>query len=403
MATLRQGSGLPRRSVDPDAGAAAGPDGGLRGHDHGRADVAPGADDGDARPRQSRPARVPRGQGHPQPQGRHRRGTHPRATRRWKHSARLNARRPHRPGGDGRAHEASFARQRRIGALHHPGEAAGVRDSRRRLRQGARRPRRRPWLVRREAEQGRRPLERPRAAGPPRRDRPARRRVHASRRPGSCCWAGAAIAASIVMLDPGPEHAGGDDAGRDDPRDARRLRTDAPQDHGAGPLDGAGRAGVRARPGSTRRTRRSSGARRSASRATSRRCSSGASRTSRTARSPAHSLYFPIWYQTASGQTFASYGSGGSGGSVFSDSPIPDLGGMMSALGTIGNSPSSSGSGGGRRLRRRWSVVAVAVEPAAASRVRLGVVGRGPRRPSSPAGTLHPWVQSKRWKTSSRS
>ena len=37
----------------------------------------------------------------------------------------------------------------------------------------------------------------------------------------------------------------------------------------------------------------------------------------------------------------------GSGGSLFSDSGIPDVGGMMSALGTIGNSPSSSGGGGG--------------------------------------------------------
>ena len=39
--------------------------------------------------------------------------------------------------------------------------------------------------------------------------------------------------------------------------------------------------------------------------------------------------------------------AGGSGGSVFSDSGIPDVGGMMSALGTIGNSPSSSGGSGG--------------------------------------------------------
>ena len=38
---------------------------------------------------------------------------------------------------------------------------------------------------------------------------------------------------------------------------------------------------------------------------------------------------------------------GGSGASLFSDSGIPDVGGMMSALGTIGNSPASSGGGGG--------------------------------------------------------
>ena len=58
--------------------------------------------------------------------------------------------------------------------------------------------------------------------------------------------------------------------------------------------------------------------------------------------------YFPAWYQTSSGQPFVgSSGATGSGGSVFSDSGIPDIGGMMSALGTIGNSPSSSGGSGG--------------------------------------------------------
>jgi hypothetical protein len=57
--------------------------------------------------------------------------------------------------------------------------------------------------------------------------------------------------------------------------------------------------------------------------------------------------YFQIWYQTSSGTPFMSAGSSGSGGGLFSDSGIPDVGGMMSALGTIGNSPSSSGGGGG--------------------------------------------------------
>ena len=57
--------------------------------------------------------------------------------------------------------------------------------------------------------------------------------------------------------------------------------------------------------------------------------------------------YFPIWWQSSSGQSFASASVAGSGGSLFSDSGIPDVGGMMSALGTIGNSPSSSGGGGG--------------------------------------------------------
>ena len=57
--------------------------------------------------------------------------------------------------------------------------------------------------------------------------------------------------------------------------------------------------------------------------------------------------YFPIWYQTSSGAPFLGSGAGGSGGSLFSNSGIPDIGGMMSTLGTIGNSPASSGGGGG--------------------------------------------------------
>ena len=71
-------------------------------------------------------------------------------------------------------------------------------------------------------------------------------------------------------------------AGRDDPGDARRLPADAPEDHGAVALDGAGRreAGL---AGSRRPTRRSCGGRRSDSRMRSRRSWSAASRTSRRA------------------------------------------------------------------------------------------------------------------------
>jgi hypothetical protein len=57
--------------------------------------------------------------------------------------------------------------------------------------------------------------------------------------------------------------------------------------------------------------------------------------------------YFPVWYQTSSGSAFMGAGSSGSGGGLFSDSGIPDIGGMMSSLGSIGDSPSSSGGGGG--------------------------------------------------------
>ena len=64
--------------------------------------------------------------------------------------------------------------------------------------------------------------------------------------------------------------------------------------------------------------------------------------------------YFPAWYQTSSGTPFVGGAdAGGSGGSIFSDSGIPDVGGMMSALGTIGNSPSSSRRRRWRRVRRR--------------------------------------------------
>jgi uncharacterized membrane protein YgcG len=59
------------------------------------------------------------------------------------------------------------------------------------------------------------------------------------------------------------------------------------------------------------------------------------------------SPYFPAWYRTSSGSSFAGGAAIGSGGSIFSGSAVPDIGGMMSALGTIGNSPSSSGGGGG--------------------------------------------------------
>jgi uncharacterized membrane protein YgcG len=61
----------------------------------------------------------------------------------------------------------------------------------------------------------------------------------------------------------------------------------------------------------------------------------------------ASSTYFPAWYQNSSGQSLAGGALAGSGGSIFSGSAVPDFGGMMSALGTIGNSPASSGGGGG--------------------------------------------------------
>ena len=61
--------------------------------------------------------------------------------------------------------------------------------------------------------------------------------------------------------------------------------------------------------------------------------------------------YFPAWYGGSGGQGFANTGGGGG---IFSSSGVPNLGGMMAALGTIGNSPSSSGSSGAAASRGRW-------------------------------------------------
>jgi uncharacterized membrane protein YgcG len=61
--------------------------------------------------------------------------------------------------------------------------------------------------------------------------------------------------------------------------------------------------------------------------------------------------WLPAWYMAGS---FGQAGGGpgdGSGGAwapgLMGSSPIPDFGGMMAALGTIGNSPSADGGGGG--------------------------------------------------------
>jgi hypothetical protein len=50
--------------------------------------------------------------------------------------------------------------------------------------------------------------------------------------------------------------------------------------------------------------------------------------------------YYPVWFGSSGGV-------GGDGGSLFSGSGIPDVGGMMGALGSMGSSPPSSSSGGG--------------------------------------------------------
>jgi hypothetical protein len=65
-----------------------------------------------------------------------------------------------------------------------------------------------------------------------------------------------------------------------------------------------------------------------------------ADRAERVASGPA---YYPLWLGTGGGSVD---GSGG-GGSIFSGSAIPDVGGMFNALGSIGTAPTSSGSSGG--------------------------------------------------------
>ena len=62
----------------------------------------------------------------------------------------------------------------------------------------------------------------------------------------------------------------------------------------------------------------------------------------------ATSAYVPHWYGSQ-GNAFWSGDNSGGGGiapGLMSSSAIPNFGGMMAALGTIGNSPASSGSGG---------------------------------------------------------
>ncbi|MBA2717910.1 MAG: hypothetical protein H0U52_01530 [Chloroflexi bacterium] len=72
----------------------------------------------------------------------------------------------------------------------------------------------------------------------------------------------------------------------------------------------------------------------------------------RDGRVAAGSAWMPMWYGTGAGGSagmadgdFA--GARAGSGGIFASSAIPDFGGMMSALGSIGNSPPSSGSSGG--------------------------------------------------------
>lgn len=57
--------------------------------------------------------------------------------------------------------------------------------------------------------------------------------------------------------------------------------------------------------------------------------------------------WVPMWYGQGWSSSSSTSGSWGVAPGLFSGSPVPDFGGMFSALGSIGNSPSSSGGGSG--------------------------------------------------------
>ncbi len=72
-------------------------------------------------------------------------------------------------------------------------------------------------------------------------------------------------------------------------------------------------------------------------------------RSSEDVRAGGTGYYMPAWYLAGTGGTGGGWGGPGGGWApgLMSSSPIPDFGGMMAALGTIGNSPASSGGAGG--------------------------------------------------------
>ena len=101
--------------------------------------------------------------------------------------------------------------------------------------------------------------------------------------------------------------------------------------------------------------------------------------------------YMPLWY--SAGGMPGGGDSGGGGGwapGLMSSSPIPNFGGMMAALGTIGNSPLVVGLGRrgrrllGRRLRRGRRAARAAASRAVGRAVHSG-----------------PWELPTRWRSSS--
>ena len=57
--------------------------------------------------------------------------------------------------------------------------------------------------------------------------------------------------------------------------------------------------------------------------------------------------YYPLWLGSSPSSLSGGMAGGMAGGGIFSGSGMPDIGGMFSAVGSIGSSPPSSSSGGG--------------------------------------------------------
>jgi uncharacterized membrane protein YgcG len=57
--------------------------------------------------------------------------------------------------------------------------------------------------------------------------------------------------------------------------------------------------------------------------------------------------YYPLWLGSSPSSLSGGMAGGMASGSIFSGSGVPDIGGMFSAVGSIGSSPPSSSSGGG--------------------------------------------------------
>ncbi len=64
--------------------------------------------------------------------------------------------------------------------------------------------------------------------------------------------------------------------------------------------------------------------------------------------------YYPIWLGTGGPGSSGIGAPGSAGGSLFSGSGIPDIGGMFSALGSVGSSPPLQLELERRELRRGW-------------------------------------------------